>query len=466
MTTSTEIPAASGFSAPPQWRRWLAYLTVALMPASVNMERFVGPLKAPNYRSPFDYMFWLLFLLMAADLVLRKPWARFKLPPASTIIWSAVAVLSYLWLQGGTPGEWATAAANPVVVVMLATWVFSNLADDPGEFRRLALILCGSFGVCALWAFTQYIGPVGLPYSQSNPGALATGTTNMRLGGWYGNRMLFSAQAAMLVPAAAAFAVFDKDPVVKVLTAALAALALCVTMAVGGFVAAVAGAVAVAAACVAAKHYVGGLSLLAGLLLVIAVVLPQLPAKRANAAVLTRGLALFAKADEKTDDKITTPRLRRYQAALDFLSEHRDPMDEKTRPNWILGAGAGRYNSKVNDFYDPKYYPKPGAMTDQEARFDIEQHERDGFGLLEKTGVELGAAGLAALAFLFAAWLMCAAGGFMRDGTREQKVLALASLGACVGAAVVSVFAFPTQRAASGSTFAFFYGLAAWANLR
>jgi len=453
-------------SVPPVWRRWLMYVTAALMPISINYERILGPQKRPHYFSPFDFLLGVLALLMIIDLVQGKAWARLKFPSLSTVIWSVVAIASYAWLQGGSMEEWAFAALNPAIVVLLSSWVFANVANDPAEFRKCALILCASFGVCVLYAFYQYIGPVGVPYNSSNPDALKTGTTNMRLGGWYDNRMLFGAQAAMFVPAAAAFAAFDKDPVVKAVAALMAALALCVTLAVGGFLGTVAGVVAVAAACMAARKCWAACAIITGIVLLLVVVLPKLPAKRNNAATLTRGLSLIAKPDETKDERIPTPRLRRYQAAIEYLRSHKVPTDEKSRPNWILGAGAGRFTPTINNFYDDKYYPKPGAATDDEARFDIEQHERDGFGLLEKTAVELGAVGLAAVALFFASWLVLAAGAFLREGDDTRRLLALASLGACVGAAVASIFMFTSQRGMSGGTLAFFFGVAVWLNAR
>ncbi len=466
MTTETSKSSAfeySEFSAPPAWRRWLAYVTVASMPLSINYERISGPRKRPLYLSPLDFLLPILALLMVLDLVQRKPWARFKVPHPATIFWAGLAVISFVWIIGGDEkfGEWFFAAMNPLFVVLLGAWVFSNVADDASEYRTLALILCGSFGLCVLYALYQYMGPVGKPIDPKHLDQALGGVTNMRLGGWYDNRMLFGAQAAMLVPAAAAFAAMDKDPLVKALTGVLAVLALCVTMAAGSLLGAVAGILAVATACVLAKKYVSGFALLAGVILFAAVVLPNLPEKRGNAATLERGLTLWARIGG--DKKIATPRLRRYQAALGYLASSRDPMNEKTLPNWILGAGAGRYNSEINKFFDDAYYPRTNARTDEEAMFDIDANERDGFGLLEKTGVELGALGLAALAFFFATWIFGAAGAFLRGGSSELQTLALAALAAGVGALVVSVFAFPSQRGAgSGGTFAFFFALSAW----
>ena len=472
MTNPSSDPAPSSspaFSAPPLWRRWLAYATVALMPLSINYERVAGLRKRPLNLSPLDFLLPILAVFMATDLLQRRPWARVKIPPLPAILWAAVAVLSYFWLQGGAAAfdDWKPAAANPLLVVMLSAWVFANLANDAAEYRRLALILCGSFGVCVLYAFYQYIGPVGKPAMTSIWTAREQGgVTNMCLGGWYDNRMLFGAQAAMLVPAAAAFVALDEDPLVKALAGALGALALSVTLAAGGFLAALAGILAVAAVCVISGRYLSGLSLLAGVI-AMAIVLPSLPAKRNNVGTLERGLALYAKTDPAKDEKRSTPRLRRYQAALDFLASHRVPMNDSTLPNWILGGGAGRYTAKTNDFYDNEFYPKPGAKTDNEAMFDIEQHERDGFGLIEKTGVELGAVGLSVLAIFFAAWILGAAGAYMRGGSSDVQLLALAALGAGVGALVVSVFAYPSQRGTgSGGTFAFFFAISAWLNCR
>ncbi len=451
-------------SSPPAWRPWLAYITVALMPLSINWERISGPRKRPLYLSPLDFLLPLLALLMVIDLIQRKPWARFKRPQLSTLLWAGMAIVSYGWIIAGEEkfGDWLYAAANPTFVVLLGVWVFSNLSDSAAEFRKLALILCGSFGLCVLVAFYQYIGSAGIPFDPKHATQALGGVTNLRLGGWYDNRMLFGAQAAMLVPAAAAFAAWDRDPLVKALMGALVALALTVTLSAGGFLGAMAGMLAVAALCVLAKKYVSGFALLAGMVIFTAVVLPKLPEKRNNIGTLGRGVALWAKVGD--DKKIATPRLRRYQATLGYLSSHRNPMDEKSLPNWVLGAGAGRYNAEVNKFYDDTYYPRTNGRTDDEALFDIDANERDGFGLFEKTGLELGALGLTVLAFFFASWILGAAAAFARGESSELQLIALAALGAGVGAMIVSLFAFPSQRGAgSGGTFAFFSAVAAWA---
>ena len=457
---------------PPKWRKTLSYFALAAMPLSVNLERFVK-FKRPIYVSPLDVLLLPLLILMLLDLSARKPWARLRLPPAPALFWAGLALLSCVWISG-FPGEgttlmdWLMAAANPLVVVMLPVWIFSNLSHDASEFRKLTLCLIGSFGVCVLVALIQYLGPVGIPFNPDKPLQALGGTTNLRLGGWYDNRMQFGAQAAMLLPVAAAFAVLDKNLIVRVLCGLMAAIGLCVTLSPGGFLGALAGVVAVAALCLVSNRTRAAVGMLIGVLAFVMLILPNLPAKRDNAGTISRGLALFAKTSE--DEKKPTSRLRRYQAALDYLSERRDPGNEKTPPNWIVGAGAGRYNVQINQFYDPKYYEKPGGRTDDEAKFDMEGHERDGFGLLEKTGVELGSAGLAVLALFFAFWVAGAAGAFARaddavDAHNLRKILALAAFGAGVGAAVVSVFAFPAQRGAgSGGSFAFLFALSAWLN--
>ncbi|MEI6233964.1 MAG: hypothetical protein WCT04_12985 [Planctomycetota bacterium] len=467
MTNTTSSTSEPVSSIPPAWRVWLSYVTVALMPLSINYERIFGPRKRPLYLSPLDFLLPILALFMVLDLIQRKPWARFKFPQVATILWSALAIFSYAWMKGGDEKlmDWVFAAGNPTFVVLLGVWVFSNLSDSAAEFRKLAMILSGSFAVCVLIAFYQYIGPVGKPFDPKHKEMALEGVTNMRLGGWYDNRMLFGAQAAMIVPVFAAFAALDKDPLIKALAGAFTALALCVTMAAGGFLGAVAGILAVAAACILMKKCWTGAALIVAVALFTAVVLPRLPEKRNNIGTLGRGVALWAKVGD--DKKIATPRLRRYQATLSYLASHRDPMNEKSMPNWILGAGAGRYNAEVNNYFDDAYYPRTNGRGDEEALFDIDANERDGFGLVEKTGLELGAFGLTVLALFFAGWIFGAAGALARGESSELQVIALAALGAGVGAMFVSLFAFPSQRGAgSGGTFAFFCALAAWVHCK
>ena len=463
MTNTSSTLNESNSSVPPAWRAWLTYITVALMPLSINFERIGGERKSPLYLSPLDFLLPVLALLMIVDLVQRQPWARFKFPQPATMLWAGLSIVSFVWIIGGDEKlkPWLFAAANPLFVVMTGVWVFSNLCDSAAEYRKIALILCASFAVCVLYAFYQYIGPVGVPFNFQHKDQPLGGVTNIRLGGWYENRMLFGAQAAMLVPVAAAFAALDKDPLIKALAAVFAALALVVTMAAGGFLGAIAGILAIAAACVLAKKYLSGFALIAGVVLFAALILPHLPEKRNNVGTLGRGVALWAKIGD--DKKIATPRLRRYQAILGYLSSTRDPMNEKTLSNWVLGAGAGRYNTEVNRFYDDTYYPRTNGRTDEEALFDIDVNERDGFGLIETTALQLGALGLTVLAFFFASWILGAAGAFARSNASDLQVLALAALGAGVGALVASLFVFPSQRGAgSGGTFAFFCALSAW----
>jgi hypothetical protein len=462
----TTLASESGPESPPAWRRWLTYVTIALMPLSINLERLSGPRKKPFSLSPFDVLLPLLALLMVSDILVRRPWPRFRAPHVAAILWALVAVASVAWLDNMaelTHG-WFLAVANPLFVVVLGTWTFSNVAADPREYRRLALILGASFGVCVLFAFYQYIGPVGVAFNPATPDAPLGGVTNMRLGGWYDNRMQFGAQAAMLVPAAAAFAAWDDDPIMKVVSALLAALALTVTMAAGGFLGAIAGVLAVAGACVALRRPLSGLLVFGALGVFLFAVFPNLPQKRDNASVLLRGVALYARPNPAKEEKISTPRLRRYQAALDFLGSHADASNEQSRPNWILGGSAGRFTARINEYYDSAYYPKPGGATNDETLFDIGQDERDGYGLLEKTAVELGVVGLLAVLAFFGVWL-ASAGAALGARAANVRLLALAALGACVGAAVSSVLLFPTQRSGSGGTFAFYFAVALWAHL-
>jgi len=73
-------------------------------------------------------------------------------------------------------------------------------------------------------------------------------------------------------------------------------------------------------------------------------------------------LSLWAKPDPAKDEKVMTPRLPPYQAALDFLSTKSD----KGIPNWIFGAGAGVHAHRKR-IYDNKYYPKPAPRRTRSA---------------------------------------------------------------------------------------------------
>ncbi|MFH0939637.1 MAG: hypothetical protein V1899_10215 [Planctomycetota bacterium] len=445
----------------PAWRRYLAYVTVALMPISINIEKLAGA-GARTYFSPLDALLPILALLLIYDLITRKPWARFRWPPISGVLWVAVALLSCLWLSHDSfPSSdmlkvWAKACWNPLLFGVIAVWVFQNIADSAAEFRRLSLILGASFSLCLLLALMQYAGPVGLPYNPKYPTQALGGASHIRVAGWYDFRGILGAHVALLVPVATAFALMDKDVAVRWAAFSLVFVALCVTLAAGGFVGASAGIVAVAVAYAVKRSKLTGLLALSLLALIVGVILPHLP--RQNANILSRGLAFYA--EDKKDIK-PTARLRRHQAALDLLVAPSNPHDKTSAPNWQTGVGAGQYQRHINGFYKNEY-PKPGHGTDDEAVFDMEADEPFTFGFLETLTVELGAPGLLLILFLFGSWILSAHGAFTMVADDEQNLLAmlaLAAFGTGVGALALSVFANPIIRGVGGS-FAFFFALA------
>ncbi len=85
---------------PQSWRRYLAFAAVALMPLSFNIEKYLKNAKEPFYLSPLDLLLPLLLVLMLLDLFQRRPFARFKTPPLSGLLWAGLAILSCLWMDG------------------------------------------------------------------------------------------------------------------------------------------------------------------------------------------------------------------------------------------------------------------------------------------------------------------------------------------------------------------------------
>jgi hypothetical protein len=438
---------------PPAWRRYLAYVTIALMPISLNVEKLVGA-RARTYFSPLDVLLPVLALLLIWDLLQRKPWARFAVPPLPGILWALLAVASWTWAESlpfaGALKAWAK---GPLFFGVVAVWVFQNLAFSVGEFRRLALVLGASFSLCLLMALVQYAGPRGFPYDPQDPTAKLIGASNVRVAGWYEFRSMLGAQLAMLLPAAVAFALLDKDDAVRWSAAAIAVVGLCVALSPAGLIGAAAGIVAVACAYGVRRLWLTGATVLALLLLVLAVLLPKLP--RHNTEVVARGVALFAL---DGDLMKATARARRYQAELDLLTSQKDGA-----PVWQKGVGLDQFQPKVNLFYDKIYdvYPKPGHPTDAEYSFDMEADEPFTFGLLETIAVELGVPGLLVILFLFGTWLFAAHGAFALADDDVRAELALAALGAGCGALVASLFTNPAIRGIGGS-FAFFFALALW----
>jgi hypothetical protein len=429
------------------------------MPLVYNFESLLHA-KGPQYYSPLDFLLPLLLVLLGVDLAMKKPWARLKIPPAATLFWAGLALLSPV-LTGGEGSILPKAALSIVLFGTLAVWVFENIAADAAEYRRLTLILLASFGACVLLALKQYAGPQGIPFDPDNQTQDLGGATAVRVAGWYGYRAAFGAQVALLVPAAAAVAFWDANAIVRWASGVVAVLALCVTLAASGLWGACAGILAVACACAAARRWLTALTMLAVLLGLICVVLPRLP--RENMKVIARGSALFA--DDQDGNRKPTARLRRYQAALDLLSCPSNPRDEQSPPTWLKGVGVGRYQERVNRFYHTTAYPKPGRRTDDEAAYDMESDERFSFSLLETTAVELGLPGLLALLFVFGAWIFGAHLSFAKleasasPAARVSAMLALAALGSGCGAVVLAALGNPMLPGVRG-TFAFMLALA------
>lgn len=474
----------SDAKATPAWRLWLACVTVALMPLSFNLGYYLAHWlpqagfqllpkglqehlldEKPLYFSPQDPLLALWLLILAWDLFKGrlKDW----LPPAPNLVWAGVAVLSFLWLPEGGRGAWFKAAfLQTALLIVCGVWIFRHIGTETRTYRKLALVLGASLGLCLLYALYQYVGPVGRPLKPGEKDlALAGGVTNVRVAGWYGYRGQLAAQVALLVPAAAAYAALGRSAEVRVAAGALAVLGLCVCLSAGGVIAASAGVLAVAAALYAARDRLHGgplvttpawkgALLVGALVLVWGVVLPRLP--RDHVASLWDSLTFYRKVETpKGLREESTARLRRHQAALKLLSK-----DER----WKTGVGAGQFQGSVNVFYDVAY-PKPGANTDDEAAFDQEADEPFTFGLYETTAVELGLGGLLAALWVYLAWGASAFSALLRLDDPDARALALASLGAAVGAAVFSIFGHPLVRGCGG-TLCFFMGLAFFLNAR
>ena len=458
-------------SNPPAWRGYLAGLTVALMPLSFNIEKYIAGSKSPVYVSPFDFLLPVMLLWLIIDLFGRKPWVAFRIPPVFSLIWAAVAIASILWTSSFPDKEilraGAKAALNTLLFGLAGVWVFQNLSVKPGDYRKLLLVLGASFSICVLLALKEYVGPVGVPYDPSDPTKNLGGVTNVRLGGWYDYRGVFGAEAAMMVPAAVAVALLETDVVIRIAAIGVAIVSICVTMAGGGFIAECAGVLAVAGGyAVWSRKCLSVVAVVAGLILLCLVVLPRLP--RNNPSVIFRSVALYAEDTDKAVDNNSMPkptaRLRRYQAALDLLASS-DPWKQGSWPYWRKGVGSGQYQKNIDKFYQPPYQ-KPGKRGDEEAAYDMESDERFSWGFLETTAVELGLPGLIAVTLVFASWIAagfgafaCAQSGEQSEESRVCAMLALAALGAGVGALVSSIFLTPIIRGVGGS-FAFFYALA------
>lgn len=441
---ATQAPA-------PFWRWGLA--CAALLPFSFNIGYYLHPKQMPFYVAPLDLLVGPLLLLLLYYWLVRRS-LKEPLPSAANVFWAAVALASIAWTEQRSLGEWARAAVGQTFLVGLAAvWIFQHLAPDAASLRRIALALGVATGACTLYALYQYLQPEGLPLPTREVGRFhGGGVTNVRLAGWFDFRGQFAAQLALVLPACAAFAVLEKDVAVRVAAGALGVLGLCVCMAGGGVLAAAAGVLAVAGVLWTvrgAREPLAAAGLVAVLLVVLFAVLPRLP--RGNPEVLLRTVSLFTPPAEGALPQ-PTARLRRYQAAVNYLGSEN---------NWIVGAGAGRFQSAINNRYLAPVYPKPGANTDDEAAFDVNAGEPMSYGLIETTAVELGALGLVALGLVFCTWIAAALAAYLRAAPEDActRALALASFGAGVGALVFAAFGSPLVRGCGG-TFAFFMGMA------
>jgi len=446
----------------PAWRRYLAYATVALMPLSANIEKYIKQEKAqPDYKGPLDLLLPLLAILFVGDLLMNRDRVRFKFPPVPMVLWTLLAAASCFAIDkfpgDGTLMPALKAVANVALFGLAGVWVFQNAGNGPGDYRRMALILGASFSVCLLIAIKQYFGPVGIPFDPENPAKDLGGATNMRVAGWYDFRAAFGSQVALLVPAAAAFALCDESKIVRWLAGVFVVAALCVTLAAGGFIGACAGVIAVACAFGLSGRWMTALLAIAILLGVASIVLPRLPRK--NPDVLLRNVSLFA--EDSKGRKRPTPRLRRYQAAVDLYGAPRDAHIEGSPEIWLRGVGIGKYQGQINRFYDSEAYPKPGMATDDEIAFDMDADERFTFGFLETSAVEMGIGGIFVLALIFGVWIFAGHAAFARMGGAADPIstLGLAAFGAGVGALVLSAFASPMIPGVKGSL-AFFMALA------
>jgi hypothetical protein len=443
----------------PAWRRYLAYATVALMPLSTNIEKYIKQEKPqPDYKGPLDLLLPVLALLFIGDWLLKRDRIRFKFPPIPMVLWTLLAAASCFAIDK-FPGEGTLmpalkAVANVALFGLAGVWVFQNVGNGPGDYRRMSLILGASFSVCLLIALKQYFGPLGIPFDPENPAKDLGGATNMRVAGWYDFRAAFGSHVALLVPAAAAFAFCDENKLVRWAAGIFAIVALCVTLAAGGFIGACAGLIAVVCAYGLSGRWLTALLGLAILIGVASVVLPRLPRK--NSDVLLRNISLYTEVDDNGNRK-PTARLRRYQAAIDLLGAP-SSRAENAPPFWLRGTGIGRYQSQINRFYTPA---RPVVRTDEEAAFDSDADERFTFGFLETTAVEMGVTGILVIAMIFGVWIFAGHAAFarMRGAPDAIATLGLAAFGAGVGALVLSAFASPMIPGVKGSL-AFFMALA------
>lgn len=447
----------------PGWRRILAYATMALMPISANIEKYIKQEKPhPDYKGPLDVLLPVLLLFLVGDFFLKRERLRFKLPPIPVILWTFLAAASCLWIgYADEPSQRSAeikdalkSVANVALFGLAGVWVFQNAGTGPRDYRRMALILGASFCVCLLIAMKQYFGPAGIPYDPDNKLQALGGATNLRVAGWYDYRAAFGSHVALLAPAAAAFVLCDENMIVRWIAGLFGVAALCVTLAAGGFIGACAGIIAVACAYGLSGRWMTALLALAILLGIASVVLPRLPRK--NPEILLRNISLNTEVDDNGNRK-PTARVRRYQAAVDLLAAPSRPIGEAP-PFWLRGAGIGRYQSTIGRFYNP---PRPVVRTDDEAAFDADADERFTFGFLETMAVELGLSGILVFALIFGVWIFAGHGAFarLRGAPGAIATLGLAAMGAGVGALVLSAFASPMIPGVKGSL-AFFMALA------
>jgi len=89
------MPSDSDPSIFPAWRRVLAYVTVATMPLSFDVEKILH-LKEKHYLSPLDLLLPFMLLLLLYDLWkdrMRFPIVAFRSPPLPSLLWAALTIV-------------------------------------------------------------------------------------------------------------------------------------------------------------------------------------------------------------------------------------------------------------------------------------------------------------------------------------------------------------------------------------
>lgn len=361
----------------------VALLTVLLHATQAGPVFGAGPDKlskdAGIVLTPADLLLGVAVVIWAARRLVRRDWSW---PPVTAAVvgvcWLALSLVPRL--KGGDDlvvrGAGVKHALQFAEYFVVGVIVFIETLREPCRRRWAVYALLAVTAVAVLAAIVQY--------ATGTPAALVRGTA-------FGNRNTFGCFLAMALPLLFGVAVFSRSKPLHLGVAVLVAAGLCVTMAGGAFLAAVAGLLVVA--------FLRGrwtfVVVAVALALLALGLLHRLP--RQNSQVLLDSVMLYKESDpyavfredvKKIDGALTDKRRALGEKVINARPVTENDLVQEEDYSWkwqqrykewqaavnmtvrspVFGVGAGAYQRNVNQFYNempkyPKNLMEPDALS-------------------------------------------------------------------------------------------------------